>query len=133
MRRHAELTVIAALCWLALTAAACALGIEPPLPDAAQEMRAKALFRQIRCVVCEGESIADSPAQIAGDMRRAVRDAIARGSTDEAITDGLVSQYGSVVLMRPPFAPSTYLLWFGPLLIVGYGAHIARQLFRKRP
>lgn len=93
-----------------------------PLPDAAQEARAQRLFDDIRCVVCQHEAIADSPAGIASDMRRLVRDQIAAGRTDAEVKAGLVSRYGDFVLFQPPVRLGTWLLWFGPfaaLLAVG--------------
>ena len=86
-----------------------------PLPDAAQEARAQALFDDIRCVVCQHEAIADSPAGIAADMRGLVRDQIAAGRTDEQVRDDLVRRYGDFVLFTPPLRGGTWLLWFGPL------------------
>jgi cytochrome c-type biogenesis protein CcmH len=116
-----------------LLIAAAALGLaaaEPapppdrPLPDAAQEARAKALFADIRCVVCQHEAIADSPAGIASDMRRLVREEVAAGRTDAQIRGDLVRRYGDFVLFKPPVRAGTWLLWFGPLaalLVVGGG------------
>lgn len=88
------------------------------LPDAAQEARAKRLFEDIRCVVCQHEAIADSPAGIASDMRGLVRDQIAAGRSDQAIREDLVRRYGDFVLFTPPVRPGTWLLWFGPFAIV---------------
>jgi cytochrome c-type biogenesis protein CcmH len=73
-----------------------------PLADAAQEARAQALFNDIRCVVCQHEAIADSPAGIAADMRRLVRDEIAAGRSDQQVRDDLVRRYGDFVLFTPP-------------------------------
>ena len=93
-----------------------------PLPDVAQEARAQRLFDDIRCVVCQHEAIADSPAGIASDMRGLVRDQIAAGRTDRAIRDDLVRRYGDFVLFKPPVRVGTWLLWFGPfLLLAGAG------------
>src|SRR5687768_14710539 len=95
-----------------------------PLPDAAQEARAQALFDDIRCVVCQHEAIADSPAGIAADMRQLVREEIAAGRTDAQVRDDLVRRYGDFVLFKPPVRAGTWLLWFGPLgvlLAVGFG------------
>ncbi|MGZ9113167.1 MAG: cytochrome c-type biogenesis protein [Brevundimonas sp.] len=86
-----------------------------PLPDAAQEARARALFDDIRCVVCQHEAIADSPAGIAADMRRLVREEIAAGRTDAQVREDLVRRYGDFVLFKPPVRAGTWLLWFGPL------------------
>lgn len=89
-----------------------------PLPDAAQEARAQRLFDDIRCVVCQHEAIADSPAGIAADMRGLVRDQIAAGRTDKAIRQDLVRRYGDFVLFKPPVRIGTWLLWFGPLVVL---------------
>ena len=117
---------------VALTAvtllSAPALAAEPaaapdrPLPDAAQEARAQALFEDVRCVVCQHESIADSPAGIAGDMRQRIREEIASGDTDAAVRADLVRLYGDYILFTPPVRGGTWLLWFGPLVLVLLGA-----------
>jgi len=93
-----------------------------PLPDAAQEARAQALFKDVRCVVCQHESIADSPAGIAGDMRQRIREEIASGDSDAAVRQDLVRLYGDYVLFTPPVREGTWLLWFGPLMLVLLGA-----------
>lgn len=95
---------------------------DTPLPDPAQEARAQRLFDDIRCVVCQHEAIADSPAGIASDMRRLVREEIAAGRTDAEVRADLVARYGDFVLFKPPVRIGTWLLWFGPfiaLLLVG--------------
>jgi cytochrome c-type biogenesis protein CcmH len=100
-------------CWPAL-----ALTVETPLADGVQEARARALFHEIRCVVCAGEPVADSRAEVARDVRRLIRERVAAGDGDEMIKAFLVARYGDSILMTPPLKPATYLLWFGPLLIV---------------
>lgn len=103
-----------------------------PLDDPAQEARARALFEGIRCVVCQHESIADSPAGIAADMRRLVRDEVAAGRSDGEIEAGLVRRYGDYVLFRPPFRVQTLLLWLGPFLVLlGAGAVLLATLRRR--
>jgi cytochrome c-type biogenesis protein CcmH len=89
-----------------------------PLPDVAQEARAQRLFDDIRCVVCQHEAIADSPAGIAADMRGLVREQIAAGRTDQAIREDLVRRYGDFVLFKPPVRLGTWLLWFGPFAVL---------------
>ncbi|CAN5204598.1 cytochrome c-type biogenesis protein CcmH [soil metagenome] len=91
---------------------------DEPLTSPTQEARAQALFQDVRCVVCQHESIADSPAGIAGDMRRLVRQEIARGDTDTAIRSDLVRRWGDYILFKPPLRIATLLLWFGPVLAV---------------
>jgi len=102
------------------------------LPDAGQEASAKALMATIRCLVCQGQSIADSNAEMAGDMRSLVRTRIAAGERPEAIRDWLVSRYGAWVSYRPPLSRTTAPLWVAPLLFVGLGLVIARGSFRRR-
>ena len=119
-----------ALASLGLIAAEPAPAPDRPLPDAAKEARAQALFDDIRCVVCQHEAIADSPAGIAADMRRLVREQIAAGRTDEQVRDDLVRRYGDFVLFTPPLRGGTWLLWFGPiaaLLAAGAGLWIVAR------
>lgn len=118
--------------WL-LAAPALALTLDAPLPDVAAEARAKAIFTQIRCVVCQSESIADSPADIAKDMRAEIRKQVAAGIKDEAIIASLTERYGDMVLMRPPLNKNTALLWLAPLLLLVAGSGILRIYFRKNP
>lgn len=101
-----------------------------PLPDAAQEARAQALFDDIRCVVCQHEAIADSPAVIAADMRQLVREQVAAGRTDSEIQQDLVRRYGDFVLFQPPVRLTTWLLWFGPVGLMA--AVLALLLLRSR-
>lgn len=101
-----------------------------PLPDAAQEARARALFDDIRCVVCQHEAIADSPAVIAADMRQLVREQVAAGRTDSEIQQDLVRRYGDFVLFQPPVRLATWLLWFGPVGLMA--AVLALLLLRSR-
>lgn len=104
-----------------------------PLPDAAQEARAQALFDGIRCVVCQHEAIADSPAVIAADMRQLVREQVAAGRTDAQIEQDLVRRYGDFVLFQPPVRFGTWLLWFGPvaLMAVVLGLLLLRSRRRR--
>ena len=105
-----------------------------PLPDPSQEARAQRLFDDIRCVVCQHEAIADSPAGIASDMRRLVREEIAVGRSDAAIRDDLVRRYGDFVLFKPPVRLGTWLLWFGPFaVLLAVGAALLAFARRRRP
>ena len=105
-----------------------------PLASPSQEARAQALFKDVRCVVCQHESIADSPAGIAADMRRLVREEIASGATDEAVRADLVRRWGDYILFKPPVNIATLLLWFGPLVLIllAGGAFIVLS-FRRKP
>ncbi|MEO5972792.1 MAG: cytochrome c-type biogenesis protein [Sphingomicrobium sp.] len=91
------------------------------LPDPRQEAAAKALMEELRCLVCQGQSIADSDAELAGDMRHLVRSRIAAGEKPAAIRAWLVDRYGDWVSYRPPSAPVAWPLWAAPLLLLGAG------------
>jgi cytochrome c-type biogenesis protein CcmH len=88
-----------------------------PLTDPAQEARAQALEREIRCVQCENEPISQSTADIAGDMRALVRERISAGDSDTEIRSYFRDRYGSFVLLRPPMEPTTWLLWAAPIAL----------------
>jgi len=82
------------------------------------ESRAVELQKELRCLVCQGQSLDTSDAPLAADLRRFIRVRIAAGETDDRIKQELVARYGDVILMEPPFNPETYLLWFGPFLVL---------------
>ncbi|MHA4836284.1 cytochrome c-type biogenesis protein [Sphingopyxis sp. MSC1_008] len=101
------------------------------LKDPAQEARAKALMEELRCLVCQGQSIADSDAPLAGDMRHEVRSKIAAGESPAEIKTWLVARYGNWVSYDPPFDGATALLWLGPLLFLALGGWLAFGRFRR--
>ena len=101
------------------------------LPDAHQEARATALMEELRCLVCQGQSIADSDAEIAGDMRDLVRRRIAAGDRPEAIRAWLVERYGSWVSYKPTAGASTWVLWLAPLLFLALGGWIAASRIKR--
>jgi cytochrome c-type biogenesis protein CcmH len=114
---------------LALALAAPALAVQPgeELADPALEARARALGREIRCLVCQNQSIDESEADLARDLRLIVRERIAAGDSDAEVKGFLVARYGDFVLLDPPVKPATWLLWFGPaaiLLIALLGAFV---------
>ena len=93
------------------------------LKDPALEARARTLGRELRCVVCQNQSIDDSAAEVAHDMRVAVRARLAAGDTDRGVMDYMVARYGDYVLLQPPFKPGTLVLWLGaPLVLLVAGA-----------
>ena len=101
---------------------------------AEQEAQARALFKDLHCMVCNGQSLVDSDAQLAVDMRDLIRKKIASGEKPEAITQFLTSRYGEAILMEPPFNPMNWVLWLAPLaLLIGGGTWIFRCLFAKKP
>lgn len=127
--------VTAVLSLLALLCAVPAIAVEPSevLPDPALEARAREIGRELRCVVCQNQSIDDSAAEIARDMRRAVRERLVAGDTDRAVFDFMVARYGDYVLLKPPFKPGTIVLWLGaPFVLVVAGAVLLYAARRRR-
>ena len=102
------------------------------LADPRQEEAAKALMEELRCLVCQGQSIADSDAGMAGDMRALVRQRIAAGERAGQVRDWLVQRYGDWVSYRPPVEPMTWPLWATPILLIAAGAYLLRHRFRRR-
>ena len=109
------------------------LAVEPDemLDDPVLEQRARDLSTEIRCVVCQNESIDSSNAEIAHELRVLVRERLVAGDSDQQVLDYLVARYGDFVLLRPPMKPTTYLLWFGPFLILLFGALTVVVYFRR--
>jgi cytochrome c-type biogenesis protein CcmH len=117
-------------------AAAPAFAISDPneaLPDARQEARAVAIGRQLRCLVCQNESIEDSGADLARDLRHIVRQQVAAGKSDREVIAWLVARYGNFVRLRPPLELSTVLLWASPALALAVGGGAAFVAWRNRP
>lgn len=125
------LAVLAALC---LIQPALAREAAPMAEDPVVEQRLVKIAEELRCLVCQNESIAGSQAELAVDLRNEVRDLIKAGKTDRQIKDFLVTRYGEFVLYRPQFKPTTYALWIGPfvLLLVGFVALFAYLRKRSR-
>ena len=115
-----RLALVLALLLAALPARA-AITPDEILPDPALEARAREITRQLRCLVCQNQSIDDSNAPLARDLRRLVRERLKAGDSDAAAMAYVVARYGDFVLLRPPVKATTWLLWFGPaaLLIAG--------------
>jgi cytochrome c-type biogenesis protein CcmH len=102
------------------------------LPDPVQEARARAIFQDVRCLVCQNESIDDSEAELAGDLRRVVREQVHQGRSDAQIKRFLTDRYGEFVLMTPSFSPGNLALWGGPFLVVMLGAGLLFIRLRNR-
>ncbi len=140
VRRAHTSAYILALAWsLLLATPAAADSLLPPaeyankqLPDARQEALARDLMEELRCLVCQGQSIADSDADMAGDMRSHVRRRIAAGETPEQIRGWLRERYGNWVTYDPPLDPVTWPLWAAPLVLLGAGLFLVRGRFRRR-
>ena len=136
MRAHAALLAL----FLAAAPLASAAAQQPaedtyvaPLSDPGLEARAKAMQKDLRCLVCQGQSIDESNAPLAADLRRLIRQQIQAGQSDDQVKAFLVSRYGAFVLMKPPVRFDTYILWFGPflLLLLG-GSVIGATILRAR-
>lgn len=118
---------------LSLIAVTPALAVQPDevLPDHAMETRARVLSRELRCMVCQNQSIDDSDAPLARDLRILVRDRLKAGDSDDAVLDFLVARYGEFVLLKPRLSWRTLILWLAPLGLLAGGV-VATGLFWRR-
>ena len=132
MKRWLPLMILFAAPALADSELPAARWANEQLPDARQEAQAKALMEELRCLVCQGQSIADSDAEMAGDMRALVRQRIATGERPDEVRAWLIERYGNWVSYRPPFQPVTWPLWAAPILLLFVGAWLLRRRFRRR-
>ena len=114
-----------------LSAFAYAKEAAPLAADEATEKRMVAISEELRCLVCQNESLAGSRADLAQDLRREIRTLIKQGKSDQEIMDFMVNRYGDFVRYRPPMKASTYLLWFGPFLLLA-GAIVALIVYLRR-
>ncbi len=119
------------LCLMAL--AGMATAVDADADDPVVEARLVELAKDLRCLVCQNESLAGSQAALAQDLRREIRTQIRAGKSDREVIDYLSVRYGDFVLYRPPFKPLTWLLWLGPLLFLGIGAAIWYRLVARLP
>ena len=124
-----------ALALFLLLAASPAWAVRPDemLPDPALEARARTVGEELRCLVCRNQSIEDSEADLAHDLRVLVRQRIAAGDSDQQVVDYVRSRYGDFVLLRPPFEWSTALLWGGPAILLLIGIAMAWRFYRAQP
>jgi cytochrome c-type biogenesis protein CcmH len=113
------------------TATADAAAVADSFSNPATEARARDLQRQLRCLVCQGESIDESGSPFAADVRHLVRQQIAAGRSDQQIEDFLVTRYGDFILMKPPLQSDTWLLWLAPFAVLGAGGGIAWWTVKK--
>lgn len=119
---------------LAIATSAPAIAVQPDevLPDASLETRARSLSKELRCMVCQNQSIDDSDAPLARDLRILVRERLTAGDSDRAVLDFLVTRYGEFVLLRPPLSPRTVVLWLAPALTLGIGLAAVVTFWRRR-
>ena len=126
-------TIIAIVLMTALAPAAWSGEAAPAAEDPALERRMMTLSAELRCLVCQNQSLADSNAPLAVDLRNQVREKMRAGMSDQQIVDFMVARYGDFVLFRPPFKLTTALLWLGPLLLLVAGiAALLYRLMRRR-
>ena len=118
---------------MALALLAQAKEAVPMADDEAVEQRLVAIAEELRCLVCQNESLAGSRADLAEDLRREIRTLIRQGKTDTEVMDYLVSRYGDFVRYRPPLKPTTWLLWGGPLILLLLGLGVLAYNVRHRP
>jgi cytochrome c-type biogenesis protein CcmH len=125
--------LLAIFCLVVFTGQAFAISGPDKLADPRLEARAVAIQKSMRCVVCQSQSLDESDAPLAADLRRLIRARIAAGDSDAQVDQYLVARYGDFILMKPPLKPQTYALWFAPLgvLLLG-GAAVALVLVRAR-
>ena len=117
---------------LGLSAHALAVDTEAPLPTAALQHRYEALTHELRCLVCQDESIADSAASLAASFRAIVHQQLLQGRSDAQIKAFMVARYGDYILLRPPWQPLTWLLWGGPFVLLIAGALLVVAIARRR-
>lgn len=118
---------------LALLCAPAVFAIDPTtIPDPQQQARYQKLTHELRCMQCLNQSIADSPVELAGELRAEVREMVVAGKTDDQIRDYMVARYGEFILFRPRFSARNLWLWFGPTIMLLAGAFIAARIIRQR-
>ena len=120
-----RLLLLAIAATVLFTQLALAIDTAPAFEDPAKQDRYERLIRELRCLQCRSETIADSNATLAADLRRQVREMMAAGKSDAEIFQHMVDRYGDYVLYKPPVAPRTWLLWGAPILLLVGGAAIA--------
>jgi cytochrome c-type biogenesis protein CcmH len=130
------LRALVALVWV--LAATSVIGQQPrnqPIPiidDPELEARYQALIHEVRCLVCENRSIAESPSDVAADLKKRIHDMIVEGKSDAEIAAFLAARYGDSILYRPPLQPNTWLLWGAPAVLLLLGAFVFARIVRAR-
>jgi cytochrome c-type biogenesis protein CcmH len=121
--------------WLCLLPLISAFAVMPDeaLKDSALETRARSISQELRCLVCQNQSIDDSDAPLAKDLRMIVRERLTAGDSDKQVFDYVVARYGNYVLLRPPLQSDTALLWAAPFLLMVISLGVAFAYLRKRP
>ncbi len=132
MTRSACFALLLLLAALALPSRGLAVNPDEMLANPTLEGRAREISKELRCLVCQNQSIDDSDAQLAKDLRLLVRERLTAGDSDRQVIDYVVSRYGDFVLLKPPFKATTLALWLGPAAIVGLGVLAVALYYRRR-
>jgi cytochrome c-type biogenesis protein CcmH len=111
---------------------AMAIDSAPPLPDPVQQTRYRALIHELRCLKCQGETVADTQAMFGSDIRRQVREMVQTGKSDNEVRDYLVERYGEIILLRPRWSAGGAWLWVAPGVFLLGGALVAWRIVRRR-
>ncbi|HST02996.1 MAG TPA: cytochrome c-type biogenesis protein [Usitatibacter sp.] len=127
-----RIVIVAAALAFAAAAAFAQSSEEVARPDPAVEARLRGLGEELRCLVCQNQTLADSSAPLAQDLRNEIRQLIAQGRSDDEIREYLVQRYGDFVLYRPPWKATTLALWLGPFLLLALGAGVFARIVRGR-
>jgi cytochrome c-type biogenesis protein CcmH len=130
--KRVRLHLVICLGFLALSAHVAAQEAKPIAEDPELEKRVMSLSQELRCLVCQNETLADSRADLAVDLRREIREQMKAGKSDKEIIAFLTARYGDFVLYRPPVKPTTYLLWFGPFVLMIIGLVILYRYLKQR-
>ncbi len=128
-RRHNR---VAAACLVLAALGAVAADVPPPPGDAALEARTQRIAAELRCLVCQNQTIADSSADLAVDLRAQVRQLLGQGKSEREIIDYMTARYGDFILYRPPVKDTTLLLWFGPVAVLAGGLAALMLVLRRR-
>ena len=124
--------VLAVIALLLVGLSSWAIDPEPAFDDPAMQAEYQSLIREVRCLVCQNQTIADSNAALASDLRREIARLLNEGASREDVTDFLVARYGDFILYRPPLQPSTWTLWGAPFVLLGIGAIVVVRIVRAR-
>ncbi len=124
--------VLAAIALLLVGLSSWAIDPEPEFADPAMQAEYQSLIREVRCLVCQNQTIADSNAALAADLRREIARLLNEGASRADVTDFLVARYGDFILYRPPLQPSTWSLWGAPFVLLGIGAIVVVRIVRSR-
>jgi cytochrome c-type biogenesis protein CcmH len=130
--RVAPVAALVLAAWLGAASAAFAREAAPAAADPALEARVNAIAAELRCLVCQNQTIADSHAELANDLRRQIREMLAAGRSESEVLAYMTERYGDFVLYRPPVKASTALLWTGPALMLVLGVGVLVIVLRRR-